>query len=90
MNAQTWPDGTRKSTGNAFDWRNMKKSNIASEMQHAKRHSEISSETVNRKRAEGVDVATIRGLSDKSRQYARDIKRFYVAGKKVKKSEGGQ
>lgn len=77
----TWPDGTPKSHGNAFSLGGS--STIGKEIQVAANRSKTVTESVNRMRAEGKDVSTIPGLSDRSEKRRRDPKRF-VVGKKQK------
>lgn len=52
-----------------------------SHAQKAADHSAISSNTVNAKRAYGVDVATIHGLSKAKQAHKIDPKRFHVYSK---------
>lgn len=76
----TWPDGTPKSCGNAFSLSG--KSNIGMSIQQNADKSRAVSASVNRMRANGKDVSTIPGLSDKSDRHERDPKRFLVAKNK--------
>lgn len=55
-----------------IQWSELNKSQVASER---------SSEVVNAKRAEGVDVAHIHGLSDASEKRQLDPRRFHVYSK---------
>lgn len=76
----TWPDGTPKSHGNAFSWGGA--STIGQAIQRNADKSKTVTESVNRMRAEGKDVSTIPGLSDRSSRHERDPKRFLVAKNK--------
>ncbi len=77
----TWPDGTPKSHGNAFSWGGS--STIGKTIQKSANNSKAMTESVNRMRANGKDLSTIPGLSDRSDRHQRDPKRF-VVGKKQK------
>lgn len=57
-----------------------------SRVQKAAEHGLISSATVNRKRAEGVDVATIHGLSNKQPHHDINPRRFHVYSKAKSKA----
>lgn len=72
----TWPDGTPKSRGNAFDLSGH--SNIAESISRGASHSQNSSAVVNRKRKQGVDMSTIPGLCKKQPAHDTDPKRFHV------------
>ena len=75
----TWPDGTPKSQGNAFNWSGQ--STIAEGIQRSLAQGKAASATVNRKRAEGVDMSTIQGLSNKKQAHDTNPKRFHVYSK---------
>jgi hypothetical protein len=79
MNHYAWPDGTPKSQGNAFNWAG--NSTIAQANQRAADHGKAASTTVNRKRAAGIDMSTIPGLSDKKQAHDINPKRFQVYSK---------
>lgn len=50
-------------------------------VQLAANNGQSSSETVNRKRAEGIDIATIPGLSNRKNTYQLNPKQFHVYSK---------
>lgn len=75
----TWPDGTPKSQGNAFNWSGH--STIAAAIQRSAVTGKNASATVNRKRAEGIDTSTIPGLSNKRPSHDNNPKRFHVYSK---------
>lgn len=76
----TWPDGTPKSQRNAFNWRT-RETGTGAALQRAAHHGQVSSATVNRKRADGIDTSTIPGLSNKRPSHDIDPKRFHVYSK---------
>lgn len=78
--ALTWPDGTPKSLGNAFSISGS--SSIGKTMQRSAITSKNVTDSVNKMRANGKDVSTIPGLSDKSALQERNPKRFTVASKR--------
>lgn len=75
----TWPDGTPKSQGNAFNWSGQ--STIAAAIQRSAVTGKNASATVNRKRAQGIDMSTIPGLSNKTQAHDTNPKRFHVYSK---------
>jgi hypothetical protein len=75
----TWPDGTPKSHGNAFSLGGS--STIGKEIQVSANRSKTVTKSVNRMLAQGKDVSTIPGLSDRSEKHERNPKRFHIYSK---------
>jgi hypothetical protein len=74
-----WKDGTIKSTGNAFDWKNYREGDsIVCDLQNGALHSIRASKVVNDKRMKGVDISHISGLSKKPSGIKKNMKAFVV------------
>ncbi|TXH07778.1 MAG: hypothetical protein E6R04_12050 [Spirochaetes bacterium] len=69
----TWPDGTPKSTNNAFTMRDF--GALTTKLKTGTKLSAASTATIARKRAAGTDQSTIVGLSAKSEKIRADRKR---------------
>lgn len=73
----TWPDGTRKSTGNAFNWRNYQRDEaLAHSITLYQRQAETSTRLREEAEANGVHTATVRGL--KGSRNSLDPRQFHI------------
>lgn len=70
----TWPDGTAKSSNNAFTLRDF--GALTAKLKTGTKLSAASTATIARKRAEGKDQSTIIGLSAKSEKLRAERKKL--------------
>lgn len=73
-----WSDGTKKSTGNAFDLSISRNDGFIKKLANDALRSKTASESVNNYRKRGIDLSNITALSAKSANQKMNPKHWHV------------